>query len=77
MTCAREGHRCGFISSSPACDSVKRSIGVCQVYFLPVAVDLWTGDGEVPMHPALRMVANSEQFLTSRYRCQSWLPRSS
>jgi hypothetical protein len=47
------------------------------VYFLPVAVDLWTGDGEVPTHPALRMVANSEQFLTSRYRCRSWLLQAS
>ena len=45
----------------------------CKVFFLPVAVDLYTGDDEVPRHPALRMLANSEQFLTSRYRCCSFL----
>ncbi len=39
-----------------------------QVYFLPVAADMWDGDADVPGHPALRTVADSEQYLTSRYR---------
>jgi len=40
-----------------------------QVYFLPVAADMWDGGADVPGHPALSAVADSEQYLTSRYRC--------
>ena len=34
-----------------------------------MAVELWQGDDDVPTHPALSVLADSEQYLTSRYRC--------
>jgi tRNA (guanine10-N2)-methyltransferase len=36
------------------------------VYFLPAAPEVYRDD-EVPRHPALALVANSEQVLSSRY----------
>ncbi|KAG2487107.1 hypothetical protein HYH03_014220 [Edaphochlamys debaryana] len=37
------------------------------VYFLPATPDTYDPATEVPAHPALELVANSEQILTSRY----------
>jgi hypothetical protein len=36
------------------------------VYFLPATPETYS-EAEVPSHPALALVANSEQILTSRY----------
>lgn len=36
------------------------------MYFLPAAPEVYN-EAEVPRHPALRLVANSEQVLSSRY----------
>ena len=41
-------------------------VGGRLVYFLPAAPEVYKEE-EVPRHPALRLVANSEQVLTTRY----------
>ncbi|KXZ47218.1 hypothetical protein GPECTOR_37g224 [Gonium pectorale] len=41
-------------------------VGGRLVYFLPATPDAYD-EAEVPAHPALRLVANSEQILTTRY----------
>ncbi len=41
-------------------------VGGRLVYFLPAAPEVYREE-EVPRHPALRLVANSEQVLTARY----------
>ena len=41
-------------------------VGGRLVYFLPAAPEVYREE-EVPRHPALRLVANSEQVLNARY----------
>lgn len=41
-------------------------VGGRLVYFLPTAPEVYREE-EVPRHPALRQVSNSEQVLTARY----------
>ncbi|GFR46055.1 hypothetical protein Agub_g7525 [Astrephomene gubernaculifera] len=41
-------------------------VGGRLVYFLPASPETYD-EGELPYHPALQLVANSEQILTSRY----------
>ncbi len=41
-------------------------VGGRLVYFLPAAPEVYREE-EIPQHPSLRLVANSEQVLNARY----------